>query len=130
MTAGREKANKMTDDLNGYDLHKITTLDGRYTYERPVHYEVRPTAFGGWWGVATFADGAVMKEFKRMPARQIPVPKERQSSEADERLIAAAPDLLAHLQTLVDGIAAGVAIPADGAAVAAARAVINQATGE
>ena len=52
------------------------------------------------------------------------------ASEADERLIAAAPDLLAHLQTLVDGIAAGVAIPADGAAVAAARAVINRATGE
>jgi len=28
------KPNKMTTDLNGYDLHKITTLDGRYTYER------------------------------------------------------------------------------------------------
>ena len=47
---------------------------------------------------------------------------------ANLALICAAPDLLAHLATLVDGIASGVAIPPDGAAIAAARLAISKAT--
>ena len=48
---------------------------------------------------------------------------------ANARLIKTAPDLLAHLTMLVDGIAAGRAIPPDGAAVNAAREVIAEAMG-
>jgi hypothetical protein len=46
------------------------------------------------------------------------------------RLIAAAPEMLAHLETLVFGIAEGVLIPKDGAAITAARETIRKARGE
>jgi hypothetical protein len=58
-------------DVNGYDIHRIVTLDRLYTYEQPVIYEVKRTAFGGWWGVATFADGTVLSKFRGKPARII-----------------------------------------------------------
>ena len=47
--------------------------------------------------------------------------------EANARLIAAAPELLAHLKMLVSVIREGVAIPSDGAAVNAALEVIAKA---
>ena len=43
------------------------------------------------------------------------------------RLIAAAPELLAHLKMLVLGISEGVDIPKDGAAITAAREAIAKA---
>jgi hypothetical protein len=45
------------------------------------------------------------------------------------RLIAAAPEILAHLKILVMGINEGVAIPRDGAAIAAALEAIAKAEG-
>ena len=57
--------------VNGYNLHRIVTLDRCYTYEQPTFYMVRRTAGGGWWGVATFADGTVLKKFRGQPARII-----------------------------------------------------------
>ena len=45
-------------------------------------------------------------------------------------LIAAAPELLAHLKMLVLGISEGVDIPKDGAAITAAREAIAKAEGE
>jgi len=57
--------------VNGYDTHRIVTLDRASTYEQPTNYEVRKTAHGGWWGIATFADGTVLKKFRGKPARII-----------------------------------------------------------
>ena len=50
--------------------------------------------------------------------------------EANARLIAAAPELLAHLKMLVLGISEGMDIPKDGAAITAAREAIAKAEGE
>lgn len=44
------------------------------------------------------------------------------------RLIATAPELLAHLEMLVLGISEGIDIPKDGAAITAAREAIAKAT--
>jgi hypothetical protein len=46
------------------------------------------------------------------------------------RLIAAAPEMLAHLEMLVFGIVEGVPIPKDGAAITAARETIRKARGD
>jgi hypothetical protein len=61
------------DPLNGYNFHNTITLDGKWTYERPVCFEVVKTAFGGWWGIASFEDGTTLKKFRGQPARIIPV---------------------------------------------------------
>jgi hypothetical protein len=53
-----------------------------------------------------------------------------EENKANARLIASAPELLAHLEMLVFGIAEGVSIPKDGAAITAAREVIQKARGE
>ena len=45
------------------------------------------------------------------------------------RLIAAAPEMLAHLKMLVLGISEGINIPKDGAAITAAREAIAKAEG-
>jgi hypothetical protein len=45
-------------------------------------------------------------------------------------LIAAAPEMLAHLEMLVFGIVEGVPIPKDGAAITAARETIRKARGD
>lgn len=65
----------MNDNLNGYDLHKIITLDGNFTYEKPISFEIVPTAFGGWWGKAKYADGKILNKFRGKPARIIPLIK-------------------------------------------------------
>ena len=46
------------------------------------------------------------------------------------RLIAAAPEMLAHLEMLVFGIVEGIPIPKDGAAITAARETIRKARGD
>jgi hypothetical protein len=53
-----------------------------------------------------------------------------EENKANARLIASAPELLAHLEMLVFGIAEGVSIPKDGAAITAAREAIQKARGE
>ena len=63
----------MKDNLNGYDIHKIITLDSKYTYEKPISFNIVKTAYGGWWGKAIFADGTILNKFMGKPARQIPV---------------------------------------------------------
>ena len=50
--------------------------------------------------------------------------------EQNARLIAAAPELLAHLKMLVLGISDGINIPKDGAAITAAREAIAKAEGK
>jgi hypothetical protein len=45
-------------------------------------------------------------------------------------LIAAAPEMLAHLEMLVFGIVEGIPIPKDGAAITAARETIRKARGD
>jgi hypothetical protein len=57
--------------VNGYDTHRIVTICRSYTYEMPTKYDVVKTARGGWWGVATFADGSTLKKFRGKPARII-----------------------------------------------------------
>lgn len=57
--------------VNGYDTHRIVTIDRAFTYEQPINYQVRKTAGGGWWGIATFTDGTVLKKFRGKPARII-----------------------------------------------------------
>ena len=61
----------MSDNLNGYDTHKIVTFDGKWTYEKPIKFNIIKTAYGGWWGKATFADGKVLNKFRGKPCRQI-----------------------------------------------------------
>jgi hypothetical protein len=63
----------MNNELNSYDIHNIVTLDGKYTYEKPIYFKVIKTAYGGWWGKATFADGKTLNKFRSKPSRQIPV---------------------------------------------------------
>jgi hypothetical protein len=46
------------------------------------------------------------------------------------RLIAAAPEMLAHLKMLVLGISEGINIPKDGAAITAAKEAIAKAEGK
>ena len=48
---------------------------------------------------------------------------------ANARLIAAAPDLLAHLKMLIIGICEGIDIPKDGAAITAAKEIISKIEG-
>jgi len=62
-------ARKALPEVNGYTTHRIVTLDRLYTYEQPVSYVVKRTAAGGWWGVCTYADGTVLKEFRKSPSR-------------------------------------------------------------
>ena len=70
-TAEEIEARKNLPLVNGYDTHRIVTLDHTYTYEQPTSYYVHKTARGGWWGIATFADGTVLKKFRGKPARII-----------------------------------------------------------
>lgn len=70
-TAEEIAARKSLPLVNGYDTHRIVTLDHAFTYEQPTAYAVRKTAGGGWWGIATFADGTVLKKFRGKPARII-----------------------------------------------------------
>jgi len=49
---------------------------------------------------------------------------------ANARLIAAGPELLAHLKMLVLGISEGISIPKDGAAIIAAQEAIAKAEGK
>jgi len=63
----------MKTQISGYSSHKIVTLCGRFTYEEPIKYSIKKTAFGGWWGIATFADGTVVKKFRGEPMRIVKV---------------------------------------------------------
>ena len=85
---------------------------------------------GKWHIGKRAADVAVYGEKGEEIAKILSFYNSDEENKANARLIAAAPELLAHLEMLVFGIAEGVSIPKDGAAITAAREAIRKARGD
>lgn len=85
---------------------------------------------GKWHVGKRAADVAIYGEKGEEIAKILGFFNPGEENKANARLIAAAPELLAHLEMLVFGIAEGVPIPRDGAVITAAREAIRKARGE